>query len=83
MGLHSMCGYAGGFLGPVIMGIVLGVAGAGLRAPGPCHAGRSVGVAAPWPQRLKALSAAVRPGGQIQMEASWASSVPWPGIRRR
>ena len=27
MGLHSMCGYAGGFLGPVIVGIVLDVAG--------------------------------------------------------
>ena len=52
MGLHSMCGYAGGFLRPVIMGIVLDVAGAGLRAPGTCHAGRPVGVAAPWPQRL-------------------------------
>lgn len=27
MGLHSMCGYTGGFLGPVIVGIVLDVAG--------------------------------------------------------
>jgi len=27
MGLHSMCGYAGGFLGPVIVGIVLDMAG--------------------------------------------------------
>ncbi|MES2712792.1 MAG: MFS transporter [Pseudomonadota bacterium] len=28
MGLHSMCGYAGGFLGPVIVGLVLDVVGA-------------------------------------------------------
>lgn len=27
MGLHSMCGYAGGFLGPIIVGIALDVAG--------------------------------------------------------
>ncbi len=27
MGLHSMCGYAGGFLGPVIVGVALDVAG--------------------------------------------------------
>lgn len=27
MGLHSMCGYAGGFLGPVIVGIALDLAG--------------------------------------------------------
>lgn len=27
MGLHSMCGYAGGFLGPIIVGIALDLAG--------------------------------------------------------
>jgi len=29
MGLHSMCGYAGGFLGPIIVGIALDLAGPG------------------------------------------------------
>lgn len=29
MGLHSMCGYAGGFLGPIIVGIALDFAGSG------------------------------------------------------
>lgn len=29
MGLHSMCGYAGGFVGPLIVGVMLDVAGGG------------------------------------------------------
>ncbi len=29
MGLHSMCGYAGGFVGPLVVGVMLDVAGTG------------------------------------------------------
>jgi hypothetical protein len=31
MGLHSMCGYAGGFIGPLRVGFALDLAGSNLR----------------------------------------------------
>ena len=84
MGLHSMCGYAGGFIGPLGVGLVLDWAGKraglglGVRPSRPDHADGPVCLAPPRRTKRDANR-----GGQFRLARSPLPDVPGQENGRR